>query len=66
MENIVEKYITSLEAEGRKSPRFKKLPLSPNDLTVGEAVYLANYCAKLMQTEVWSKMKQADATSNNK
>jgi hypothetical protein len=63
---LVKTYIESLEAEGRKSLRMKKLPLNPNDLTVGEAVFLANYCAKLMQTETWSKMKQADATSNNK
>lgn len=63
---LVKTYIESLEAEGRKSPRMKKLPLNPNDLTVGESIFLANYCAKLMQTEIWSKMKQADATSNNK
>jgi hypothetical protein len=63
---LVKTYIESLEAEGRKSLRMKKLPLNPNDLTVGEAVFLANYCAKLMQTETWYKMKQADATSNNK
>ena len=46
---LVKTYIESLEAEGRKSPRMKKLPLNPNDLTVGESIFLANYCAKLMQ-----------------
>lgn len=63
---IIKTYIESLEAEGRKSPRMKKLPLNPNSLTIGEAVFLANYCAKLMQTETWSKIKEADARSKEK
>lgn len=63
---LVKSYIESLEEQGRKSPRMKKLPLNPESLTVGEVIFLANYCSKLMQTEVWSKIKQADKYAESK
>ena len=67
MENdLVKTYIETLVSEGGKSPRLKKLPLNPESLTIGEAAYLANYCSKLMQTNTWKKIKEADAASNNK